>query len=300
MKIRNHKSAAEDFFRRKISTSMPTNIVKPFLFNLYCLFGKICRRFPGGQIESPVFVIGTGRCGTTLLCNVFRLSNKIAVFPTEANEFWHPLFYPYRPNLSIPPIWKNPKIFSEMSKINWIKGHQYNILNAFSGYLFLHGAKKILFVKSAMVSFMIPDILAIFPSAKIIHIYRHSIPVVNSFCKKEWQKYRHIESFHDFRLYAASYWNSCILEIDRVDRMLNLRANGILHELSYENICIRTKSEIRKTCEFIGCRFETFPADFSRIQIKESNSGNIPDQDNRELTDLTRDGLALKGYRQFS
>lgn len=270
---------------------------KVVLANFYWLLGKIVKSISSRQTESPIFIIGTGRCGTTLLCSILKSSEQMNIFPTEANEFWHPSFYPYRPNLPTPAILINPKIFSELSRITWIKGHEKKVFYAFSGYNFLYGAHKYLLIKSAMISFLIPDILEIFPLAKFIHIYRHGIPVVNSICIKEWKKYSNQVTFDDFNLHAASYWNSCILEIDRIDRMLTLKAKGILYELSYEDLCANTEYEIRKIYEFIGCPFETLRFKFSHIQNKNYKSGNITQQKYNELIDLMKEGLVLKGYQ---
>lgn len=270
---------------------------KAVLANVYWLLGKLVNSVFSRQTESPTFIIGTGRCGTTLLCNILKSGKQIIIFPTEANEFWHPYFYPYRPNLPTPPILINPKIFSELSRITWIDGHEKKVLYAFSGYNFLFGAHKYLLIKSAMISFIIPDILEIFPRAKFIHIYRHGIPVVNSICKKEWKKYCKQVTFDNFSLHAASYWNSCIMEIDRIDRELSLKTKGVLYELSYEDLCTNTDYEIRGIYKFIGCPVNTLHIDFPRIQNKNFKSSEITQQKYSELIGLMKEGLLLKGYQ---
>ena len=41
----------------------------------------------GYRTRSPVFIIGTGRCGTTLLVKILNSHPQLVGFPDEANEF---------------------------------------------------------------------------------------------------------------------------------------------------------------------------------------------------------------------
>lgn len=171
------------------------------------------------------------------------------------------------------------------------------MLYAFSGYNFLFGAHKFLLIKSAMISFIIPEILKIFPGAKFVHIYRHGIPVVNSICKKEWNKHCKQVSYDSFSLHAASYWNSCIMEIDRIDRELSLKAKGVLYELSYEDLCTNTEYKVKGIYKFIGCPSGTLPIEFPHIHSKNFKSGEFSQEKYSELLELMKEGLLLKGYQ---
>ncbi len=58
------------------------------------LAGRIGRAF-GYRVQDPFFIIGTGRCGTTLLVKILKTHPGLSAFPGEANELWHPKLEPF-------------------------------------------------------------------------------------------------------------------------------------------------------------------------------------------------------------
>ena len=64
----------------------------------------------------PVFVVGTGRSGTTLLVKILKSHRDLVPYPSEANELWHPNLYPYdRRTIDAPPILFDPAEFTARS-----------------------------------------------------------------------------------------------------------------------------------------------------------------------------------------
>ncbi|MBF0235830.1 MAG: sulfotransferase, partial [Desulfamplus sp.] len=200
----------------------------------YELIGRI-----SPTVSIPVFIIGSGRCGTTLFVRILSSHGGLFSFPGEANDLWHPKSYPFNKRSNeTPAILENPKLFTQISLESWPKGQINKIRNTFSGFNTLCGFKRQFFSKSAMLSFMIPNILAIFPDAKFIHIYRNGPSVVSSLIKKEWQKYsRYFANESEYRIACARYWNDCVLEIETRKKEMLLETKGQYYEFSYEQLC---------------------------------------------------------------
>ena len=111
------------------------------------------------RYRPPVFIVGTGRCGTTLLMKILSTHRQLIAFPGEANQHWHPKSYPFsRRSVATPPLIENPSKFTEISIKGWPDSQERKIKKMFSGYNIIRGAKKTLLVKSVMISFMIPKL----------------------------------------------------------------------------------------------------------------------------------------------
>ncbi len=254
----------------------------------------------GVQFDPPVILIGTGRCGTTLLTRIFKSHPDIATFPGEANELWHPALEPFeKARIETPPIEVDPKEFTDLSIHSWPKNHSQTIEQIFNGFLLAMGRRKILFFKSAMISFMLEKILSIFPDAKIVHIYRYPPSVIESYFKKNfgiYSKYKFTKD--DYYRICAKYWNSCILEIDRVRNSLSLDKKNRFFELSYESLCEDPESVLNDLASFMGIEYSKFTFDLSKINNKNYKVVDTPkdDQLRHLIYEEIYPGMRLKGY----
>jgi hypothetical protein len=160
------------------------------------------------------------------------------------------------------------------------------------------GPSKALFVKSAMVSFMIPQILSLFPEARFMHIFRSGPSVVASFLKKEWSKYAgYFENEPRYLFHCARYWNDCILEIEKKKTQLSLVAKGAFLEFSYEKLCEDPKAVLDGIGEFLGVRSEDFNFDISQISSRNYKVGVVKkDETWAPLLEIMSPGMKLKGY----
>ena len=253
----------------------------------------------GFSLKRPVFIVGTGRCGTGLLVRILNSHPDIAGYPGEANELWHPKLEPFEStSIDIPPIEADPRGFSEISIANWPPGQADRIRRVFSGYSLLRRRPRVFFTKSAMISFMIPNILEIFPDARFIHIYRFGPSVVDSYFSKNFGKYsRYKFEAQEYRLLCARYWNDCILEIERQSRALSLAASGIFMEFSYEQLCDRPKPILEAMASFLEVESGVFSFDLAKISSRnrEANAGS-GDLALRITLAAMSSGLELKGY----
>src|SRR4030067_112120 len=104
-------------------------------FNSACfMVGRTVRAF-GFRPKQPIIIIGTGRCGTSLLVKILNSHPGISGFPGEANELWHPRLEPFESAaIDIPPIEVDPKRFCEVSVANWPPQHGERIRDTFIGF----------------------------------------------------------------------------------------------------------------------------------------------------------------------
>jgi hypothetical protein len=278
---------------------MPQVPLRETVFDAACLMVGKMGKLSRFRLKQPIIIVGTGRCGTNLLVDILNSHTGISGFPGEANELWHPELEPYESaSIDIPPIEINPKRFTEISIENWHAGHGERISDTFAGYHLLRGNSKFFFTKSAMISFMIPKIMELFPDAKIIHLYRTGLSVVESYFKKNFGKYsRYKYPEKDYRLYCANYWNDCILEIEKRKTELGLAEKGQFLEFSYEDLCQTPNDILSGVADYIGVKKTGFGFNLAEIasqNYKAAKSAANPET--AELITAMSPGLKLKGY----
>ncbi len=252
----------------------------------------------GKTLKNPVFIVGTGRCGTSLLVRIMDSHRDLIGFPNEANHLWHPKTYPFKNSkVETPPILIDPKQFTEESITSWQPGHENTIRNVIMGFYLLRGKSRKIFLKSAMISFMMPKILEIYPDARFIHIFRNGVSVVASLQKKEFTKHQLlVRSEKEFSEVCARYWNSTIEEIDRVNNELELKKKNLLFEISYEALCEDPREKMKQLTEFMGCDNEGFSFDFSTIRSRNYKAGDYKDEKWNDIITLMEPSMKLLGY----
>jgi hypothetical protein len=278
---------------------MPQQIIRERVFDAICFLAGKASKIVDFNLNRPVFVIGTGRCGTTLLVDLLNSHSSLSGFPGEANELWHPMLEPYdTARIDIQPIEIDPSRFSEVSVANWPNHQKENLRTIFTGFNLLTGLSKTFFTKSAMISFLIPEILDIFPDARFIHIYRFGPSVIESYFKKNFGKYKNYQySEREYKIHCAKYWNACIMEIEKRKEEFSLIRKGQFLELSYEDLCQNPKDALLKLAEFLKVSVEGFKFDIHAISSQnykaaESKNGLF----GGELLRVMDPAMKLKGY----
>jgi LPS sulfotransferase NodH len=278
---------------------MPEMIIRERIFNTICFTAGRAGRTLGCKVNQPYVIIGTGRSGTNLLEDILKTHPQITGFPGEANELWHPKLEPFESSqLDIPPIEENPKHFSEISLAQWPHRQKQKIRDVFAGFHLITGSSKTLFTKSAMISFLIPTILDVFPNAKFIHVYRYGLSVVESYFKKNFGKYSKFKYDEaEYRRHCAHYWNDCLIEIEKRKRELSLEESGKFFEFSYESLCENPREVIQGLATFIEIHPDGFNYDFSRITSQNYKvAGFIDTPEGQELIEIMSAGMNIKGY----
>jgi LPS sulfotransferase NodH len=246
--------------------------------------------------ERPVFLIGCARSGTSILKRRIALHPDVAGYPSEANHLWHPRSYPWvASDRTRPPLWADPARFSALSLGDWDDAHGRRIASEFGWYQRLW-RKPVFLNKSAMVAFILPAIVRLFPDARILHIQREAAAVALSYARKEHAKmqgslpaYRaagYAMDFDAMLLRMAANWSEHEREIERARRALALDARGAYFRLAYEDLCAEPEAWLAKTHEFLGLD----PARSPREATRGIRSANAKAE--RELSDAQREAIA--------
>jgi hypothetical protein len=271
---------------------------------------KIAPDYFSKRLKNPVFIIGSGRSGTTLLVNTLALHKDIATYPGEANDLWHPQAYPWRYSklrASLPPMWVDPEEFSRLSLQHRSVSQTEMIRSVFGGFQFLMGRKCFL-NKSAMLTFMIPFIVKKFPDARFVHLIRDGRAVALSYAKKQHRKIEDNLStyqekgfdypFEDVLVACAKSWKLQLEEVERQTKKLGFRERGMICEMKYEDFCRDPEDVLIQIAGFVGVD----SAPFKRMPLSHIKTTNYKYRQERykgliqEISQLMEPALGQKGY----
>jgi LPS sulfotransferase NodH len=241
-------------------------------------------------VNEPVFIIGCGRSGTTLLARALNEHSNIGVFPTEANNLWHPELYPWHESeVDCPPIWLNPVEFSNTSIQTWPPGWNNYIEKVFTIYKNISGS-SIFLNKSAMITFFVPMIKRIFESPKFLHIYRDGRAVAKSYVSKEFKKFNANDNYNKLEVTDGKsklekqflkYWSKHLEKIEEYKN--NIFYSEEILEVRYEQLSYKPVQNIERILEFIGVK-------------KSLSDEDVPDIQNRNKKyDLKNSTIYLRG-----
>ena len=235
--------------------------------------------FCESKVKNPFFIIGCGRSGTSLLLKVLADRREIAAYPDEANNLWHPQAYPWHESkLSIPAFWSEPYSFTRMSLQNRTEKDDRKIKAIFAIYQAIAGGKCFL-NKSVTISFMLPEVLKLFPTARFIHLVRDGRAVALSYAKKQLKKQAEFSDIYKARgsylslevllESCARHWQEHILCIERYKSEINLTSNGQLLEIRYEDFCENPLLYLNQIAEFMEIDNTVFiDRDYSTIKTQ--------------------------------
>jgi len=240
-----------------------------FLYPLYDLvmrLGKFVFRpaHPLNRNEGyqPFFIVGSGRCGTTLLRRMLEASPEIHIPP----EIWalHGSIPYFRRNRNMP--WGHLVRYV----LGWVQ-FQVNFdipLGPLVDQLLAapKGSRSLAFILDSLYRYhgektgaelvrwgdktpsnveIVDEVLAVFPDAKYVHMIRDGVDVVSSMMKIGIKP--SLER-------AARRWKRTVKKA----RSFSLRHPGICHELRYETLVTEPGPAVEGVCEFleIGFRVE--------------------------------------------
>lgn len=217
---------------------------------------------------SPVFIVGTGRSGSTLLRGILNASNQIHI-PHES-EFiarTYP-FYHDKQHFGEDDYRQIARFFMNTSQKNgWGMKREYLIsclkerapqsladINStiYEAYLKQQGLENLQWgIKTPFLVAHIDRILTVFPEAKIIHLVRDGRDVYLSYRKvHENDKIEEKDKFGPKgAVTTALYW------IDGLRRIEELH-DGQVYELQYENLLSRPEVELKMLCTFLDIDYD--------------------------------------------
>jgi LPS sulfotransferase NodH len=214
------------------------------------------------RVRNPVLIVGCGRSGTTLLRELLGAHRSIAAYPSEANELWHPSTYPWhRATVDVPPIWTNPRQFTDVSLAARPPEHALRLQAHFGAFQALAG-RPVLLHKSVMLNFMLPYLLEVFPAARFVHLVRDGRAVALSYATFQRKRAtearaRYVRAGFDWPFDAllvqfARYWALTMEELNRQQAARGLAGSGRWLEVRYETLCSEPAAVLATTAEFIG------------------------------------------------
>ena len=244
-------------------------------------------------LESGLFfIVGTGRCGTTLLQSMLSQHSRILV-PLEmgfftnlepAIHFSDPLSdkqlnqylhfctqYWWWPALSI-----NSEVFCEI-----VRGGMRSARSIFLWLLWQlsAGSGKVTIGEKTIGNWQkVARILELFPKAKFIHIYRDPRDVVVSLKNQDWWT-------ASAAMPAAMYCRQVLAELKKREQQLSKTQ---FLRVQYELLVTQPEQELRRICVFLGEEFES-----RMLRFYERKERGYVDAE-AEWKDLTLKPLTLK------
>jgi hypothetical protein len=229
----------------------------------------------------PFFIIGSGRCGTTLLrkalfahpkicippetyvfsecVQLFRtyrtLPWKVLVFLVLSRLEYHPKFDAF--NLSLRPL------ANELVSVPEDKRSLALILDQFMRY---YAQEKGFSCtkwgdKTPRNTWKLDDIHSVFPDAKYIHIIRHGADVVQSYLRT---------GLHVDLAYSAERWKKTV----HLARSFGARHPDQYLEMRYEELVQNPLPFIKQTCEFLAVEYR--PEMMEKPEDMTEKMGDVP------------------------
>lgn len=213
----------------------------------------------------PVFIVSSGRSGTTLLRGILNASNQIYI-PHESEFIARAYpFYNNKQNFNEDDYQKIVKIFVKTSQNNgWGMAKEYLIsylkerapqsfadVNSviYEAYLEQQGLENLQWgIKAPVLIASIERIFEVFPEAKIVHVVRDGRDVSLS--------YRKIHENNKFQFGPKGIVATALYWIDGLRRVEELHDSSI-YELQYENLLSRPEVEVKKLCTFLDIDYDS-------------------------------------------
>lgn len=213
----------------------------------------------GAPGETPFFIIGAGRSGTTLLQAMLTRSSRIAIPPEThffsrfdpAIRFCDPLgeaqIEPYLRWVAAHPWWGELGLDAQSLREHLNRGERSAasillwMLRALAG-----GGALRLGEKTPRHEKHLPRILEVFPDARIIHMHRDPRDVVASLQREPWMAGRSAQRI-------ARHVRDALARQSRAARQMGRDRYAVVR---YETLVSQPERELRRLCEFLGESFD--------------------------------------------
>lgn len=142
---------------------------------LVSLHLEIAKRLPAIKpVRQPVFILGTGRSGTTLLGMLLSMHKDVA-YLNEPKAIWHKII----PIEDIIGNYKNKETLYRLDESNYTERMGKAANRIFSEYLSLTFSKRVVDKYPELV-YRVPFVLKLFPDARFIQIVRDGRDTIQS------------------------------------------------------------------------------------------------------------------------
>lgn len=221
---------------------------------------------------SPVFIVGSGRSGTTLLRNLLNASNQI-VFPYESDFIARAYpFYQNKNSFNEADYELITRIFIRNSqKKGWHMSENYILsslkkfmpqtfadINSciYQAYLAKEELENLQWgIKTPVLISSLACINQVFPDARIIHIIRDCRDVYLSYQKIQKNSFLKEEFGPKTLLQTSLYWIDGLRQVEYFCSS-NERSNKLVYELRFEDLINNTHTELQKLFNFLGLNYD--------------------------------------------
>lgn len=126
------------------------------------------------KVQKPIFIVGTGRSGTTILGALMSMHPDVG-FLSEPKAIWHSI-YPYEDVSGNYTMSDAKYVLDELNVDDTIKDHAHKI---FGAYLTATFSGRVV-DKNPELVFRVPFVKEIFPDAKFVFLVRNGFDTINS------------------------------------------------------------------------------------------------------------------------
>lgn len=261
------------------------------------------------HLKRPVFLIGCGRSGKTVLAGALGRHPDIALFPGEANSLWHPRLYPWRESpvrAQVPPIWVDPEEFASGSLANRTQ-EDLEVLKACFGTYQALRRRPILLNESALIAVLVPFILEAFERPFLIHFVRDGRAVAPAWAKRQHativsapDAYRAeglYLTYDDVLDRCATSWSWQVREVRRLKAGEHIPEDSFI-EFRYEDFCRSPLGVLESLCAALSIDPDPLLSlDLDYIENQNAIDARTLTAAQRErITALTAPALQAFGY----
>ncbi|MFI4854628.1 MAG: sulfotransferase family protein [Phycisphaerales bacterium JB065] len=217
--------------------------------------------------DDPFFIIGTGRCGTTLLQAMLMCHPRVTI-PPETH--FYSRFHPAAHGLRCPVVDEEVEAYLEKVVTQWwweqlgldgdgfaeaVRSGEARTSRELMLWVLDHlamnmgeaePASLLIGEKTPHFERYIDAILGDFPGAKFIHMYRDPRDVVVSLQKEWWWR-------EPSKWRTAVYWRDVM---ERQAKAAEALGPAKYLELRYETLVDRPEEELKRICAFLGVEFD--------------------------------------------
>ena len=242
---------------------------------------------PFKGINAPIFILGCGRSGTTILGRILDQHHTIVCL-NEPRELWFSA-YPETDIWTSKALIRHGKLCLTEEDIVPVKSNKIRRLFNLERYL---SGKSILIEKLPINSFRLRFIQAIFPNAKFIHIYRNGLEVARSISKiseiqpwfqEDGYKWKALVTYaseqahtrHLPELCQDNYQKGLLewrLSTEAVLNFLSLQPTDRFIEVSYRQLVEAPGTTVEQILSFIGVEIDGGITEFLSHHVKRQSS----------------------------
>lgn len=265
--------------------------INPLVFSLFSLEKKLPQLKP---VKTPIFILGTGRSGTTMLGMILSMHREIG-FLNEPKALWHSVC-PFEDLVGNYTLGRASYRLGSADATDDIRESAHRL---YGFYLALSRSRRVVDKYPEMI-FRIPFIQSIFSDAKFIFLVRNGWDACHSIAL--WSKRHGLLNAGtpvDWWGMDSRKWNLLVSQVVSSDPILSIHADVIksltldtdraavewmatmregmkmmdrfpelLHQIRYEDIVSRPEATLTELLNFCGLEHDTIMIEYARTILK--------------------------------